>query len=147
MKPAVAHDLDALLTKKPMARAVRVTLFEREVRERLSVAAIEILLERARVLSEGKRAGSATAARAYYGSTMITVDVAALTDVVRDPCDARAAVRIADLMREDARLLRRVQNLAEREAHRLAGPITVRTGDVRIRAQGTLVYLDVDVEE
>ena len=63
MKPAHAHDLDALLTKKPMARAERVTLFEREVRERLSVAAIEIVLAKAHVLSEGKRAASPTAAQ------------------------------------------------------------------------------------
>jgi len=149
MNPARAtHDLDELLTKKPMARAARVTLFEREIRERLSVAAIDILLENARVLSEGKRAASASAARAYFGSTMITVDVAALTDVVRDPCDARAAVRIAELMRGDARLTRRVHKLAEREAQRLAGaPVNVRVNEVRVRAQGTLVYLDVDVEE
>jgi hypothetical protein len=150
MKPAVApHDLDVLLTKKPMARAARVTLFEREIRERLSVAAIDILLERARILSEGKRAASSPVSpRAYFGSTMITVDVAALADVVRDACDARAAVRIADLMRGDSRVSRRVQKLAEREAQRLAdGPVSARAGDVRVRAQGTLVYLDVDVEE
>jgi hypothetical protein len=149
MNPArAAHDLDELLTKKPMARAARVTLFEREIRERLSVAALDILLENARVLSEGKRAASASAARAYFGSTMITVDVATLTDVVRDPCDARAAGRIAELMRGDARLNRRVQKLAEREAQRLTGgPVNVRVNEVRVRAQGTLVYLDVDVEE
>jgi hypothetical protein len=149
MKPAVvARDLDALLIKKPMARAARVTLFEREIRERLSVAAIEILLERARVLSEGKRSASATAARAYFGSTMITIDVATLSSVVRDHCDARAAARIADLMRGDARVTRRVHKLAEREAQRLAaGPVQVRPGEVRVRSQGTLIYLDVDVEE
>jgi hypothetical protein len=149
MKPArAAHDLDELLTKKPMARAARVTLFEREVRERLSVAAIDILLEHARVLSEGKRAASATAALAYFGSTMITVDVASLGDIVRDPLDARAAARIAELVRGDARITRRVQKLAESEAQRLAAaPVDVRISEVRVRSQGTLVYLDVDVEE
>jgi hypothetical protein len=148
MKPAVARDLDALLTKKPMARAARVTLFEREIRERLSVAAVEILLERARVLSEGKRSASATAGRAYFGSTMVTIDVAALADVSRDACDSRAAARIADLVRDDVRVTRRVQKLAEREAQRLAGgPVAVQASEVRVRTQGTLLYLDVDVEE
>ena len=98
MKPQPIVLVDALLEKKPMARAVRVTLFEREVREKLSVAAIEILLERARILSEGKRSASPTAA-------------------------AREAERLADT------------------------PVRVRAGEVRVRAQGTLVHLDVDVEE
>jgi hypothetical protein len=148
MKPAPAIDLDALLARKPMARAERVTLFEREVRERLSLAAIEILLERAKVLSEGRRARSPTALEAWFGSTMMTFDVAALGDVVRDPLDARAAARVADLIRGDARVGRRVQRIAEREAHRLAGgPTRAKAADVRVRAQGTLVYLDVDVEE
>ena len=84
-----------------MARAVRVTLFEREVREKLSVAAIEILLERARILSEGKRSASPTAAARYFGSTMITVDVSAIGDAVREPCDARATARVAALIRDD----------------------------------------------
>jgi hypothetical protein len=148
VKPAVAIDLDVLLAKKPMARAERVTLFEREVRERLSLAAIEILLERAKVLSEGRRANSPTAKQAYFGSTMMTLDVAALGDVVRDPLDVRAAARVAELIRGDARVTRRVQRLAEREAQRLAaGPTRARAADVRVRAQGTLIYLDVDVAE
>jgi hypothetical protein len=148
MKPALAHDLDALLTKKPMARADRVTLFEREIRERLSVAAIDLVLAKASVLSEGKRAASPTAAQRYFGSTMVTIDVAALSDLVRDPCDVRSATRIAELIGGDSRVTRRVQKLAEREAQRLCdGPVKVRAGEVRVRAQGTLIYLDVDVDE
>ncbi|MDB4967856.1 MAG: hypothetical protein JWN44_3545 [Myxococcales bacterium] len=148
MKPQPLETLDSLLEKKPMARAARVTLFEREVKERLSVAAVEILIERARILSEGKRSASPTAARAYFGSTMITVDVATLADVVREPCDARAAARVCELIRDDARVTKRVHEVARREAQRLAeGPVRVRPGEVRVRAQGTFIYLDVDVEE
>ncbi|HEX4462246.1 MAG TPA: hypothetical protein VIA18_29925, partial [Polyangia bacterium] len=131
-----------------MARVVRVTLFEREVREKLSVAAIEILVERARILSEGKRSAAPTAKARYFGSTMLTVDVATLGELVREPCDARSAARVAELIRDDARVTKRVQKIATREAERLAGgPVRVRAGDVRVRAQGTFVYLDVDVEE
>lgn len=148
MKPLPIDAIESLYDKKPMARAARVTLFEREIRERLSVAAIEILLERARVLSEGQRSAAPTAARAYFGSTMITVDVAALGDLVRDACDARSAARVAELIQGDARVTRRVQKIAEREAQRLAdGAVRARAGEVRVRCQGTLVYLDVDVEE
>jgi len=148
MKPQAIGRAEALFTKKPMARATRVTLFEREIRERLSVAGIEILLARARILSEGKRSASPSAAQAYFGSTMITVDVAALGDVVREPCDARSAERVAELIGDDARVTRRVQKIAAREAERLAnGPVRVRPSEVRVRSQGTLIYLDIDVEE
>jgi hypothetical protein len=148
MKPHAIQVVDELLEKKPMARAQRVTLFEREIRERLSVAAIEILLERAKILSEGQRSASPTAKSRWFGSTMITVDVAALGDVVREPCDLRAAARVAELVSGDARVTKRVQRIAGREADRLAGAtVRVRAGDVRVRVQGTLVHLDVDVEE
>ncbi len=150
MKPASASApaVVAAPSKKPMARAVRVTLFEREIREKLSVAALEILLERARILSEGKRSGAATAKRAWFGSTMLTLDLADVGDLVREPCDARSAARVADLIRDDARVTRRVQKIAEREAQRLAdGPVRVRTSEVRVRAEGCVVFLDVDVEE
>jgi hypothetical protein len=148
MKPQPIEIVDALLEKKPMARVQRVTLFEREIREKLSVAAIEILLERAKILSEGQRSASATAKARWFGSTMITVDVAALGDAVREPCDARAAARVAELVSGDARVTRRVQRIAGREADRLAGAtVRVRASDVRVRVQGTLVHLDVDVEE
>jgi len=152
MKPQPLEEVDALpgslLDKKPMARVQRVTLFEREIRERLSVAAIEILLERAKILSEGQRSASPTAKARWFGSTMITVDVAALGDVVREPCDARAAARVAELVAGDARVVKRVQRIAGREADRIAGAtVRVRASDVRVRAEGTLVHLDVDVEE
>jgi hypothetical protein len=148
MKPQAIERVDLLLEKKPMARVARVTLFEREIRERLSVAAIEILLERGKILSEGQRAMSPTAKARWFGSTMITVDVATLADVVRDPCDARAAARVAELVSGDGRVTKRVQRIAGREADRLAGAtVRVRASDVRVRVQGTLVHLDVDVEE
>jgi hypothetical protein len=147
-KAVEAIDLDALLSRKPMARADRVTLFEREIRERLSLAAVDILFERAKVLSEGSRAQSPSARARYFGSTMLTLDVAALDDVVRDAVDVRAAARVAELVSGDARVTRRVQRIAEKEAARLAGgAVQLRVTDVRVRAQGTLVYLDVDVEE
>jgi len=79
---------------------------------------------------------------------MLTVDVAALGDFVREPCDARAAARVAELVGSDTRVVRRVQRIAGREADRLAGAtVRVRASDVRVRVQGTLVHLDVDVEE
>jgi len=126
-----------LPARKPMARATRITLFEREVRERLSRAALDLLFARAEVMSEGQRAPRG-GKDSYFGSTMMTIDLPALSAVLRDEPDAGTARRLATLLGEDAAVEKRVQALATREAARVAG--------ANIRAQGARVFIDVDVE-
>jgi hypothetical protein len=136
------------LQPKPMARVTRVPLFEREVRERLSNAAVEVLLGRAAVLAEGQRSQSATARHAFFGSIMITIELAGLDAALRDDCSPESARRVAEMMEVDARVLKKLRQLAEREASRLAGAaIRVHSADVRVRAEGTRVLVDIDVEE
>jgi hypothetical protein len=131
-----------------MARALRVNLFEREVREKLSIAAVELLLDRAQVMAEGSRAASPSAKNAFFGSIMLTVDLSRLAADVREPCDTRCAERLAELMSSDARVLRRIRQIADREASRLAGAeVHVHSADVRMRAEGERVFIDIDVEE
>jgi hypothetical protein len=135
-----------LPARKPMARATRITLFEREVRERLSRAALDVVFARAERLSEGQR--NVRAGReGYFGSTMLTLDLPALEDVLRDACDAGTAHRLVALMESDATVPRRIRDIAEREANRIAGGRLkeVRT-QVTVRAQGAKVFIDVDVE-
>jgi len=132
--------------KKPMARAVRVTLFEREIRERLSRAALDLLFARAEVISEGQR--QVRGGRdSYFGSTMLTVDLPVLAALLRDACDAGTARRLAALLEADADVARRIQELTQRETARVAAatPKEVRT-HVTIRSQGAKVFIDVDVE-
>ena len=134
--------------RKPMARVTRVTLFEREVRERLSNAALELLLGRAQVLAEGSRSSSPTARKAFFGSIMITMDLATLEGDVRDALTPETAARVAERMQSDARVARWLRKLAENEASKLAGtPIRVHSADVRVRAEGAKVLVDIDVEE
>jgi hypothetical protein len=136
-----------VLQRKPMARAVRVALFEREIKERLSSAAVEILLDRARVLSEGRRSAAATGGSVFYGSTMLTIDLADAGELVRESCDPATCSRVGALVEGDQRVQRRVRQIAAREAERLAGaPLQARIAEVRVRVQGTLLYIDVDVE-
>jgi hypothetical protein len=159
---------------KPMARAVRITLFEREIRERLSGAALDIVLARAELLSEGQRVvregipsdghdGDGDRSKrdpqkpstslerdsrsGYVGSTMFTIDLSSLTDVLRDACDAGTAHRLAELMRTDGTLPGRIHDVAEREATRVAAAKLkdMRT-QISVRAQGSKVFIDVDVE-
>ena len=138
-KKPLAAPADA---RKPMARAARVTLFEREIRVRLSRVALEILLDGAEVLSEGQ-----TQERRYYGSTMITIDLARHADLLREPCDALTARHTAELLEKDARAVGRIRRIADREARRLAGGAMARIAtELAFRWQGPRVCVDVDVE-
>ena len=135
-----------LSARRPMARATQIALFEREVRERLSRTALELVLSRAEVISEGQR--SIRHGRdAYFGSTMLTIDLPALELLLRDSCDAGTARRLAALLESDAQAAAHIEALAGREAARVSGaaPKAVRT-HVAIRAQAAKVFIDIDVE-
>lgn len=137
---------EALPARKPMARATRITLFEREVRERLSRAALDVLFARAHLLSEGQRSVRG-GKEGYFGSTMLTMDLPALADVLRDACDAGTAHRLVALMEADSTLPRRIRDIAQREATRIAkARLKELRTHVSIRAQGAKVFIDVDVE-
>src|SRR3954468_24074450 len=134
------------LVSRPMARATRIALFEREGRERLSRAALELVLGRAEVISEGQR-GVRNGRDAYFGSTMLTIDLPSLDLLLRDACDAGTARRLAELLESDVEAGTRSRALAPTEAARVAGatPSSVST-HVSIRSQAAKVFIDIDVE-
>jgi hypothetical protein len=134
------------MSKKPMARAVRIALFQREIRVRLSPAALDLLFARAEVISEGQRAMRG-GRDSYFGSTMLTLDLPSLASLLSDACDAGTARRLAALLENDADVAKRVQQLAERETERVAGAAARQVGThVTIRSHGAKVFVDVDVE-
>src|SRR5499427_3007000 len=144
---AAAPDADGpVAARRPMARATRIALFEREVRERISRAALELVLGRAEVISEGQR-GVRAGRDAYFGSTMLTIDLPSLDLLLRDACDAGTARRLAELLEADAAAGERIEALAASEAARVAGaaPRSVST-HVAIRSQAAKVFIDIDVE-
>jgi len=153
-KPSQPPSLDAPapdragvpVARRPMARATRIALFEREVRERISRAALELVLGRAEVISEGQR-GARGGRDAYFGSTMLTIDLPSLDLLLRDACDAGTAHRLAELLEGDATAGKRIEALAASEAARVAGapPKSVST-HVTIRSQAAKVFIDIDVE-
>ena len=125
-----------------MARARRVSLFEREIRVRLSSAAVEILMQAGSVLSEGQ-----VEAGCFFGSTMMTIDLSRATHLVSDACGVATARRVAELITRDDRFRRQAKNLALAEARRAAGrPLTRVQIDVRVRRSGAQLQLDMDVE-
>jgi hypothetical protein len=127
---------------RPMAQARRIPLIEREIRERLSQAALDAIFALAQVISEGEASQGQ-----FLGSTMLTLDVAAFAEILREPADEGTARRLAALLAKEESLPRRVEGVVRREVERVAcaAPQSVR-GETRIRAQGTRVFLDVDVE-
>lgn len=136
----------SLSARKPMVRAMRIALFQREIRERLSPAALDLIFARVEVISEGQRAVRG-GRDSYFGSTMLTFDLPALSAVLSDACDAGTARRLAALLEGDPSVARRIQDLSEREAARVAGAAPRQVGThVSIRSQGAKVFVDVDVE-
>jgi hypothetical protein len=129
-----------------MARALRIAMFEREVRERLSRAALDAILARAEIISEGQRAVR-NGHDSYMGSTMATLDLDNLSAVIRESADAGTAQRLVALLRSDITLKARIDALACNEVHRVTGtrPKSVRA-ETQIRAQGARVFIDADVE-
>src|SRR3954466_15226386 len=87
----------AVAARRPMARATRIALFEREVRERLSRAALELVLGRAEVISEGQR-GARKGRAPSSGSRMLPIDLPSLDLLLRAPCAAGPARRLAELL-------------------------------------------------
>jgi hypothetical protein len=131
---------------RPLARVRRIALFEREVREHLSRAALDLVFERAEVISEGQRSTRA-GQPVYFGSTMLTIDLEALAPQLRESCDAGTARRLATLLSSDAAVAARVKSVAGREAARIAGArLKAIATEVKVSARGARVFIDVDVE-
>ncbi len=125
-----------------MAIARRVSLFERQISVRLAPLAMELLHERASMLSEGEFSGDL-----YAGSTMMTVDLARTVEFISDPPDASTAQQIAFLYAADERCRIHARKIAVVEARRTAGcDLVTPQIDVESRARGAQVHLSLNVE-
>ncbi|ACY12695.1 hypothetical protein Hoch_0053 [Haliangium ochraceum DSM 14365] len=128
--------------RMPMRRALRISLFERQVSVRLSEAAIEILFRTASVLSEGQIDRDR-----HFGSTMITIDLERAGRRLAEVCDAHAAREVERLLCEDPRIHARAEHIAVAEAQRLAGrALGASQVDLRIHRSDRHLHLDIDVE-
>jgi hypothetical protein len=125
-----------------MARCRRVSLFRREIKERVSPAGFDLLLDRASKISEGQISG-----QRYYGSTMLTLDLRAVEAGVSEPCDVATAQRLARLLAGEPEILDRLRGLALADARRIARRKMGRLEtDLRVRTESSRVLIDIDVE-
>ena len=131
---------------RPMAQVRRIGLIEREIRETLSQAALDALLAHAEVISEGETRPD-VGRTVFLGSTMLTCDLGATAEILREPAEDGTARRLASLLANEKTLGSRIENIVRREVERITGfqPKKVRS-EARIRTQGARVFLDVDVE-
>jgi hypothetical protein len=139
-RPTSAYEL------RPMVQVRKIPLIEREIREHLSQAALDALFASAEIISEGE-ANQASGKTQFLGSTMLTLDMPALAELLREPADEGTARRLAALLAKDKSLDGRIESIVRREVERItsAKPQSVR-GETRIRTQGARVFLDIDVE-
>jgi hypothetical protein len=129
--------------KRPMASVRRISLFRREIRESISPSALDALLASAGRISEGALASDGR----YYGSTMLTVDLEQAARTIRERCDVATAVRLAEHMDSDPEVARIAAQLGLEEAMTLARrQLSLVDVDIRIRRDGLVVCVDVDVE-
>jgi hypothetical protein len=131
---------------RPLAQVNRIALFEREVIEHLSQAALDAVFAHAQVLSEGEVSGLQSK-RVFLGSTMLTCEMADLAKILREPADEGTARHLALLLVKEPSLGQRTQAIVQREVERITRvrPKSVR-GETRIRSQGTRIFFDIDVE-
>ena len=133
--------------KKPMARVSQIPLFQREIREHLSLSAFEVLVAGARVLSEGQIAQQDSSGPTYFGSTMVTWDLRRSATHLRGPLDASVAEKLLSLCQQDDQVRERLFEVARKEASRLAGTaLSDWDIEMTVMRKGAQVLVDLDVE-
>lgn len=134
------------LALRPLRLARRVSLFEREIREHLSRAALDALLVHCELLSEGQEQVRGRQ-RIYAGSTMLTLHLDRVQSLFREPGDAATARRLAALLAGDATARARLKSIATRQAEaRTRCKLHEVAVELRVSARGARVLVDADLE-
>ncbi len=137
------RDSDPRPRRRPMAVVSQLPLIKQEIIEKISLAGFEVLLGNARRISEGQVEDG----EIYYGSTMITLDLARPGERIRSAADPQASRKLAELMQKDRRVRRRLERIGREEAARVAGQALDRpVTDLRITTRDAQVLVDIDVE-
>jgi hypothetical protein len=134
---------------KGLVRAQRDAFVVERPSRSLTRGAEEALFRHKSVLSEGSlRQTPATGERCYFGSTMITFDLAGLRKHWRGPFGAEQAADLAELVRGSVRIKARAHRIACAEvAQRVTDrPLGTAIVEILVRVSGDTLQLDVDLE-
>ncbi len=139
------------LEDPPWSSVRRVQLIRREVREYLPPSTVELLLGGGDTVLEGSAElsdGGAPTERCY-ATAMVTIPLAEMADVFREPADAATAQRVAELLREHPDLPDRLAQRTRQHVARLAAVDDAQSldisVDVEVRADDTTIYIDADI--
>ncbi len=134
---------------KPLVRSrIAPALIERGEYTAISRSLEEELFASAQVLSEGGCRTGADGNDNYFGSTMITFDLARVRRYWRGPFDEHARNRFVDAIQGSVRVHLRAMRLAYAEVARRVSdkPIGTALIETRMRLTGESLYLDIDLE-
>jgi hypothetical protein len=133
---------------KGLAKARRDAFVVARSREYLSRGAEEALFQIAEVISEGSERAAASGQRHYCGSTMITFDLAKLSEVWRGPLGALERQALLRLVAGSVRIRLRAARIACAEAQRRVTerPLGSSTVETSVRLSGNTLQMDVDLE-
>jgi hypothetical protein len=134
---------------KPLARARSgAAFFERSGHVSISRFLEEELFQSAKVLSEGSCRTGSSGNDAYFGSTMITFDLARVGRYWRGAFDKNARERLAHAVEGSVRIHLRAMRLAYAEVARRVSdkPIGTVLVETKVRLSGDFLYLDIDLE-
>jgi hypothetical protein len=132
--------------RKPIkgpARATRHRAARSIARETLGRELEEEIFRRLKTMSEG-----AVREGIYFGSVMMTCDLAELVPTLRERADEGLYGRIARLVEASVRARFRIVRLAREEVARRMMGFTLGTAalETRVALSGTRLHVDVDVE-
>jgi hypothetical protein len=133
---------------KGIAKARRDAFAVARSVEYLSRGAEEALFQIAEVMSEGSERSAPSGQRHYYGSTMITFDLAELSKVWRGPFGPRERAALLRLVAGSVRVRLRATRIACAEAQRRVTerPLGSSIVETTVRLSGNTLQMDVDLE-
>ena len=130
---------------QPYPEEPSLPLFRREVTERLSLTALDVLLEHAEIFVEGGQGSGPSAGGAFFGSAMLTLDLR--QERLRPPHDEATCLRLGEALKDDARARRAlVRRALEVGRARMDLPDDVRAGALRCRVDGGKLLVDLELE-
>jgi hypothetical protein len=145
------YDRESSMSRSPLkglAKARRDAFVVSRPIEYLSRGAEEALFQIAHILSEGSERGAPGAERCYFGSTMITFDLAELSKVWRGPFEAAERQALLRLVAGSVRVRLRATRIACAEVQRRVTerPLGSSMVETSVRLSGNTLQIDVDLE-
>lgn len=134
---------------KPLAKTQGAALLVRRETVQVTRALEEAIFRHADVLSEGSiRVAGPPGHSTYFGSTMISLELARLGSRARGPDQAALHEAIASAIDGSVRVRLRAMRLARAEAARRVHRRTMGTAlcEIRVRVSGAYLHIDVDLE-